>query len=167
MEKDTELRESWQRTLRFLASARYYLPELLPSAAATEVAAVAAHLLHNNELQLAYEELQELGVLVSAPSEFWAELHLAAASMGLLQNPHDLAAASQAFLCRLPIHGVLFRHNDFVEVTSGPHVGETGSLVTLSKLGTDPEFVLENDAGGEINVRQSSIRLHTAVDGQE
>ena len=48
-----------------------------------------------------------------------------------------------AFLDRLPITGVNFRHNDYVRITGGEHVGKVGSLVTVLELLPEPSFVVE------------------------
>ena len=37
----------------------------------------------------------------------------------------------QAFLNRERISGVEYQHNDYVQVTNGPHRGKFGSLVSL------------------------------------
>jgi hypothetical protein len=77
-----ELRKSWAITLRHLASSRFYLQEHLPGKEAEECWTQAQEFLHHNELGLAFDELQALGELCSAPTEFWSELLLAAENMG-------------------------------------------------------------------------------------
>jgi len=77
------LRESWAVTLRHLAACRYYLPETLGTAEAVKAEHDCDHYLHHNELGLALEAAEDLGLSSDAPSEFWRELKMAAANMGL------------------------------------------------------------------------------------
>ena len=86
------MRESWAKTLRYLAAARYYLPALLPHGDATEAAREVDHFLHHNEYGLALESAEALGLAVSAPPEFWRELKLAAENMGLIEAANRYAA---------------------------------------------------------------------------
>ncbi|WP_445145032.1 hypothetical protein [Dyella sp. Tek66A03] len=65
----------------------------------------------------------------------------------------------QAFLNREPIDGVLFMHNNYVEVISGKVAGSFGSLVTVLDLEPEPMFVLELESGFDAQVSQSQIRL--------
>ena len=81
-----ELRESWARTLRHLAAARYYLPVTLPQGEASDAEREVDHFLHHNEFGLALESAEALGTAVSAPKEFWLELKLAAENMGLVAD---------------------------------------------------------------------------------
>jgi hypothetical protein len=81
-----ELRKSWAISLRHLAASRFYLQEHLPNTDAEEAWINAQAFLHHNELELALEELQELGELCSAPRAFWSELLLAAQNMSLADN---------------------------------------------------------------------------------
>jgi hypothetical protein len=64
----------------------------------------------------------------------------------------------QSFLNREPIIGVNFQHNDYVNVISGKHAGNSGSLVTLVKLEPEPLFVLELESGFDVEVSQSEIK---------
>ena len=79
---DPRLLELWARVLRHLAASRYYLPEHLATDEARVVEAQFREFLHHNELGLALEEAEALGILTNAPREFWAELLLAAQIMG-------------------------------------------------------------------------------------
>jgi hypothetical protein len=83
-----ELRKSWAISLRHLAASRFYLEEHLVSKDAEESWINAQAFLHHNELELALEELQELGELCFAPRVFWSELLLAAENMGLADNAY-------------------------------------------------------------------------------
>ena len=76
-------RDSWRITLRYLAAARYYLPEVLESADAVAAAAEYVRFLHVNELGLALDAAIDLGGLVGAAPEYWAELAFAADCMKL------------------------------------------------------------------------------------
>ena len=67
------------------------------------------------------------------------------------------ADIGQAFLWREYIVGLEYQHNDSVEVISGPHKGERGSLVSLVNLDPEPEFILEAESSQDIHVLQSSI----------
>ena len=78
-----ELRELWAKVIRHLAASRFYLPELLPDADALAEEEKMNHLLHHNELELALEAATALGQRMEAPPEYWLELKLAAATMGL------------------------------------------------------------------------------------
>lgn len=81
--RSADLRESWAVTLRHLAACRYYLTEMLPSDEARSCEVELQHLLHHNELGLALEAAESLGLLCAAPPGFWRELQLAANNMGL------------------------------------------------------------------------------------
>lgn len=63
------------------------------------------------------------------------------------------------FLAHRPIPGVRFEHNDYVRVVTGPHAGETGSLVSINSVGDDPVFVLEAESNRDLVVRQSQLEL--------
>ena len=63
------------------------------------------------------------------------------------------------FLDHRPIPGVRFEHNDYVRVVTGPHAGETGSLVAINSVGDDPVFVLEAESNRDLVVRQSQLEL--------
>ena len=71
-------------------------------------------------------------------------------------NPRS-TDVGQAFLWQEYIVGVEYRHNASVEVVSGPHTGEQGSLVSLVSLEPEPEFILEAESRRDINVPQSSV----------
>jgi len=81
-----ELKKSWAVTLRHLAASRYYLPEVFARQDEERCWATVQEYLHHNELGLALDEAEELGLLCSAPPEFWTELLLAAIEMGLIEN---------------------------------------------------------------------------------
>lgn len=62
-----------------------------------------------------------------------------------------------AFLAHKPIGGVSFEHNDYVRIVAGEHKGKNGSLVSVEELGEDPLFLLEQESGFDVRVRQSQI----------
>jgi hypothetical protein len=72
-------------------------------------------------------------------------------------NPRS-SDIGQAFLWQEYIVGVHFMHNESVTVTSGPHAGSQGSLVSLVGLEPEPEFTLEAESGKDIQVLQSSLK---------
>jgi hypothetical protein len=69
-------------------------------------------------------------------------------------NAHDLG---QSFVNREPIDGVLYLHNDPVRIIAGAHKGASGSLVTVISLKPEPRFVVELEAGRDVEVAQSEI----------
>ena len=79
--------ESFKKTLRFLAAARYYLPAHLDSPPEWETQ--YAVYLHHTEYQLAMESLEDIGNSHSGYAEeplFWQELLLAAEHMELTEH---------------------------------------------------------------------------------
>jgi hypothetical protein len=74
--------ESWKRSLRHLAAARFHLPERIEDEFYLEF-------MHHREFELALDELAELGIKYTGHAEstlFWHELALAAESMDLSQR---------------------------------------------------------------------------------
>lgn len=67
--------------------------------------------------------------------------------------------AGAAFLRREPITDVVFMHNDYVQVMTGPFVGSFGSLVTVECLEPEPIFVVELESGNDGRIPQSALRL--------
>jgi ribosomal protein L24 len=57
------------------------------------------------------------------------------------------------------LSGVLFLMNDYVEVISGKHVGELGSVVSISQFDPIPCYVVETDTGKNIVVTESEIQI--------
>ncbi|MBM5572670.1 MULTISPECIES: hypothetical protein [Deefgea] len=64
----------------------------------------------------------------------------------------------QAFLSHIPIDGVEFEHNDFVQIVSGVHSGKFGSLVGVIELLPEPEFIVELENGFDVEVFQSELK---------
>jgi hypothetical protein len=72
----------------------------------------------------------------------------------------------QAFLNGDSIAGVVYAHNDCVRVVSGPHTGDSGSLVTVLSVDPEPKYILEAESGRDIEVLQSQIeRVSDRADG--
>jgi hypothetical protein len=69
----------------------------------------------------------------------------------------NLAQVAQTFLNREPIAGVLFFHNDFVNVVSGDSAGLKGSLVTILTLDPEPQYLVELESGLDVPVWQSHL----------
>ena len=53
--------------------------------------------------------------------------------------------------------GVRFIMNDYVEVRSGPHVGESGSVVSVIKFEPNASYIVEAESGKDIEVREEEI----------
>jgi ribosomal protein L24 len=51
----------------------------------------------------------------------------------------------------------LYLHNDPVRIIAGAHKGASGSLVTVISLKPEPRFVVELEAGRDVEVAQSEI----------
>jgi hypothetical protein len=73
-------------TLRHLAASRFHLPAHLPAQADQATDTALTHHLHRREFDLALKAAELLGTTLHAPTHFWHELALAAASMGLPQT---------------------------------------------------------------------------------
>jgi hypothetical protein len=67
------------------------------------------------------------------------------------------AELCQAFLNHIPIEGVVYSHNDYVQIVNGAHAGKSGSLVTVLRLTPEPLFVVELESGFDVEVCQSQI----------
>lgn len=79
----TSLRKSWKITTEYLVTARKLLPEEMFFDEAKVFAKEYTEYLEHNELELALNCLDDLGILCNAPDEFWKYLELAAENMGL------------------------------------------------------------------------------------
>jgi hypothetical protein len=78
--------ESWKKTLRHLAAARFFLPVELDTSKGLGGDEQYLQYLHHREFALALDDLAEIGVENTGYAEepmFWAELALAAENMGL------------------------------------------------------------------------------------
>ena len=64
-----------------------------------------------------------------------------------------------SFLAGEEIPGVLYKHNNYVEIIGGPHCGSRGSLITVLSLVPEPLYVVELEAGHDAKIAQSAIRF--------
>jgi len=64
-----------------------------------------------------------------------------------------------AFLARQPIPGVAFQHNDYVKVVSGPYAPDSGSLVSVEELGSDPVYLVELESREDQLIPQSCLEF--------
>ena len=90
--------ESWKQSLRYLAAARFYLPEELKGADKYGADEHYLRLLHHREYGLALDELAEIGAENQGFAEeslFWSELALAAENMGLLERAAEFRRNAQ------------------------------------------------------------------------
>jgi hypothetical protein len=83
--------ESNAQTTRYLAAARFYLPEVPASERARAAWAKVEHHLHLGELRLALDCAMSLGNNVCAAKEFWRELLLATRNMEVDEQASKLA----------------------------------------------------------------------------
>jgi hypothetical protein len=65
--------------------------------------------------------------------------------------------ATSDFKAKRPLAGVQFAHDDLVEITSGEHAGNVGTLIAIAALGEDPVYLVEIDSGFEVEVPQSGL----------
>jgi hypothetical protein len=78
------LEQSWQTTVRHLEAARQQLPLELPVHLKTGSLLRYGEWLSHNELELAFEELEDVGLEVECKqSGFWSEMLAAAEEMSL------------------------------------------------------------------------------------
>lgn len=62
------------------------------------------------------------------------------------------------FFAHKSLPGVIFEHNDSVDVIGGEHAGNPGVLISVEELGDDPVFLVELSSGKDALVRQSCLR---------
>jgi len=67
-----------------------------------------------------------------------------------------------AFLAHQPVVGVFLKHNEYVQVISGEHAGDAGSLVSIEELGDDPVDLVELESSQDALVPQSCLRVIAA-----
>lgn len=80
------LEESWSVTIKHLTAGRALLPQEMFFEEAREFDKEYAEYLDHNELELAMNVLDDLGLLCGAPNEFWHHLATAASNMGLADD---------------------------------------------------------------------------------
>ena len=65
---------------------------------------------------------------------------------------------SVAFLSRTLLPNVTFLHNDYVRVVKGEYEGDSGSLVSIEELGSDPIYLVELESNQDALVPQSHLQ---------
>ena len=84
-----ELERSWATTARYLTAARDQLPEVPAPGADGATLSGFEECLHHNEMELALDELEDLGLTNAPSAEFWRHLMRAAENMGLTERVVD------------------------------------------------------------------------------
>ena len=57
------------------------------------------------------------------------------------------------------VPGVIFAHNESVEILAGAHAAEVGAIVLLMGIEPEPTYLVELGSGqGDVRVRQSALR---------
>jgi hypothetical protein len=81
-----DIHESWRITIHHLENARKLLP--MPAAPDPDGATIDRYKewLAYNELELAFDELEAIGLVNACPPAFWQELGIAAENMGLRER---------------------------------------------------------------------------------
>ena len=89
-----ELEKSWATSGKHLRVARKLLPEV--PVLGVDGASVGGfeECMRHNEMELALDELEDLGLANAPPPEFWSELASAAANMELTDRATDLRQRS-------------------------------------------------------------------------
>lgn len=81
-----ELETSWAKTTKHLTAARALLPDNPPPGADGATLAGFEECLRQKEMELAMDELEDLGLTSHPVSEFWRHLAYAAENMGLTER---------------------------------------------------------------------------------
>jgi hypothetical protein len=84
-----ELERSWAATAKHLKAARDQLPERLSPGAEGASLSGFEECLRHHEMQLALDELEDLGTNNAPPAEFWLRLMYAAENMELSDRAAD------------------------------------------------------------------------------
>jgi len=71
-----------------------------------------------------------------------------------MQPTHD---QHNDFLAHRPITGVKFEHDDPVKVTGGKHVGDSGAIISVEDIDTDPVYLVELSSGRDALIPQSFL----------
>jgi hypothetical protein len=79
----TSLEESWKVTINHLKTGRSLLPQEMLFEEARVFDMEYTEYLDRNELELAMNALDDLGLICNAQNEFWHQLESAALNMGL------------------------------------------------------------------------------------
>lgn len=78
-------------------------------------------------------------------------------TLGVMKLTHQ---QQNDFLSHKPLPGVRFEHDAYVNVTSGPNSGDSGSIISVEELGADPLYLVELESGKDALISQSSLQLH-------
>ena len=84
-----ELERSWTATAKHLNAASNQLPKVLAPGAEGATVSGFEECLRHNEMELALDELEDLGLTNAPPPEFWRQLVQAAENMGLSERATD------------------------------------------------------------------------------
>ena len=84
-----ELERSWAATAKHLNVARSQLPKVPAPGAEGATVSGFEECLRQNEMELALDELEDLGLTNAPPPEFWRQLMQAAENMGLSDRADD------------------------------------------------------------------------------
>ena len=81
-----ELEKSWATTVQHLKAARALIPANAAPGPDGGTLAQYQEFLEHNELELALDELADVGIGNSPPADFWRRLSRAAENMGLTEH---------------------------------------------------------------------------------
>ena len=84
-----ELERMWAVTAKHLSAARAQLPEVLAPGLDGATVSGFDECLRHNEMELALDELEDLGLTNAPPADFWRHLIFAAESMELSERAGD------------------------------------------------------------------------------
>jgi hypothetical protein len=84
-----ELESNWAATAKHLNAARNQLPKALAPGAEGATVTGFEECLRHDEMELALDELEDLGLTNAPPPEFWRQLVQAAENMGLSERATD------------------------------------------------------------------------------
>ncbi len=79
----------WAATAKHLKAARAQLPEVPATGVDGATVSGFEECLRDNEMELALDELEDLGLTNEPPAEFWQQLIFAAESMALSERAAD------------------------------------------------------------------------------
>lgn len=84
-----ELERNWATTAKHLNAARQQLPDVPTPGVDGATLSGFEECLRHNEMELALDELEDLGLTNTPPAEFWRHLMYAAENMGLSDRATD------------------------------------------------------------------------------
>lgn len=91
-----ELERSWAATARHLTAARDQLPRVPAPGADGATLSGFEECLQHHEMELALDELEDLGLTNAPPAEFWRHLIRAAENMELTERAVDFRRKMEA-----------------------------------------------------------------------